>query len=159
LPQSHDLIRALGLEPHPEGGSFRVHFVSARPVRTPEGAERRALSVIQYLLLPHESSRWHRVVHDEAWFFHAGAPLELSWIDPDFRSLETKRLAASTADGEPAAVVPAGAWQCARPTTDWALVSCAVAPGFDYADWAMMRDVPEAVAKLREKFPDHARFV
>jgi predicted cupin superfamily sugar epimerase len=31
------------------------------------------------------------------------------------------------------AVVPAGYWQAARAEAGWALVSCIVAPGFDFA--------------------------
>ncbi|MGE3143725.1 MAG: cupin domain-containing protein, partial [Hyphomonadaceae bacterium] len=34
------------------------------------------------------------------------------------------------AGARPQAIVPAHAWQAARPLGDWALVSCVVAPGF-----------------------------
>jgi uncharacterized protein len=33
--------------------------------------------------------------------------------------------------------VPAGAWQAARAEAGWALVSCVVAPGFDFAGFEM----------------------
>jgi predicted cupin superfamily sugar epimerase len=35
------------------------------------------------------------------------------------------------------AVVPAGDWQAARAGTGWALVSCVVAPGFDFAGFVL----------------------
>ncbi len=39
---------------------------------------------------------------------------------------------------QPQAVVPAGAWQSARPAGDTAvLVSCVVSPGFDFADFEL----------------------
>lgn len=37
----------------------------------------------------------------------------------------------------PQAVVPAGAWQAARPLGDWSLVGCTVAPGFDFAGFEL----------------------
>ena len=37
---------------------------------------------------------------------------------------------------QPQVVIPAGAWQAARPAGDQAvLVSCVVSPGFDFADF------------------------
>ena len=41
------------------------------------------------------------------------------------------------------AVVPPGVWQAARPKGDYTLVQCTVAPGFDFADFSMLRDSPE----------------
>ena len=39
---------------------------------------------------------------------------------------------------QPQVVVPAGAWQAARPAGDQpVLVSCVVSPGFDFADFTM----------------------
>ena len=35
------------------------------------------------------------------------------------------------------AVVPAGAWQSARPLGGWALVGCIVAPAFDFAGFEL----------------------
>ena len=38
----------------------------------------------------------------------------------------------------PQAIVPGGVWQCAAPTgQEPVLVSCVVAPGFDYADFRL----------------------
>jgi predicted cupin superfamily sugar epimerase len=34
-------------------------------------------------------------------------------------------------------VVPAGCWQTARSLGDWTLVSCIVAPAFEYASFEM----------------------
>jgi predicted cupin superfamily sugar epimerase len=43
------------------------------------------------------------------------------------------RLGVDVRDGEePQVVVPAGAWQAARPLGDWTLVGCIVAPAFSF---------------------------
>jgi len=34
-------------------------------------------------------------------------------------------------------VIPAGAWQSARPLGEYALVGCTVAPGFEWDDFAL----------------------
>jgi hypothetical protein len=44
-----------------------------------------------------------------------------------------------TAGQVPQLVVPGGHWQAARPATDSeVLVSCVVAPGFDFADFTLL---------------------
>ena len=35
-------------------------------------------------------------------------------------------------------IVPADAWQSASTTGEWTLVSCVVAPGFDFADFEII---------------------
>lgn len=58
-----DVIRLLGLSPHPEGGYFRETFRD--PQRLPNG---RAASTAIYFLLPRgERSHWHRVDAVEIW--------------------------------------------------------------------------------------------
>ena len=47
-------------------------------------------------------------------------------------------------------VIPAGHWQAARAQGDYALVGCTVGPGFDFADFSFLRDVPVALARLRQ---------
>jgi predicted cupin superfamily sugar epimerase len=37
----------------------------------------------------------------------------------------------------PQVLVPAGAWQAAEPRDGWALVSCVVTPGFDFAGFEL----------------------
>jgi predicted cupin superfamily sugar epimerase len=47
-------------------------------------------------------------------------------------------------------------WQAAETTGDYTLVACFVAPGFEFADFAMMSDVPGAQTALP---PDLVRLV
>ncbi|KRB79381.1 cupin [Sphingomonas sp. Root710] len=120
------LIDRLGLKPHPEGGWYRETWR--------EGTEGRGhATAIYFLLEAGQRSHWHRVDAGEMWLFHAGTPLRIGiaaneagpveWIDvgPDV-----------LAGARPQALVPAGWWQAAEAADGWALVSCVVAPGFDF---------------------------
>ena len=65
-PASHgvaEIVAALDLQPHPEGGWYRETFRSALKVRRADGAQRDAFTQILFLLGPGEISRWHRVNH------------------------------------------------------------------------------------------------
>lgn len=127
-----ELIARLGLVRHPEGGWYAETF------RDREGENGRAHStVIHFLLQAGERSHWHRVDAVETWFFHAGAPLELS-ISEDGETARTLLLGVRLEAGEvPHAVVPRDAWQAARSTGEWTLVSCTVAPGFRFEGFTL----------------------
>jgi predicted cupin superfamily sugar epimerase len=126
-----DVIRLLGLEPHPEGGHFREIFRDARMV---EG--RAASTAIYFLLARGERSHWHRVDAVEVWHYYAGAPLALRIADASGVTLI--HLGADLDAGErPQAVVPAGLWQAAESLGDWTLVGCTVAPGFDFTGFEL----------------------
>lgn len=138
-PRADALIGELGLAPHPEGGWYREVHRSAALVTPADGrGERRALTVIYFLLAEGQVSRWHRVVSDEAWHYHEGDRLELSIASaPDAADKVTFVLGPADAGGEPVRVVPAGQWQMARSTGAFTLVSCSVGPGFEFADFKM----------------------
>jgi len=127
-----DVIRLLGLKPHPEGGHFRETFRDECA-----GGGRAASTAIYFLLAADEISHWHRVDAAELWHWHAGAPLELAVAPPG--ALTTRlRLGGDLAAGErPQAVVPAFHWQSARSLGAWTLVGCTVAPGFEFAGFEL----------------------
>jgi uncharacterized protein len=127
-----DIIRLLGLQPHPEGGHYRETFRDAAA-----GASGRAHSTaIYFLLRAGEISRWHRVDAAEVWHWHAGAPLLLTMADAAGRR-EVRLGIDLPAGGRPQAVVPAQAWQQAQSLGEWTLVGCTVAPGFEFAGFEM----------------------
>lgn len=129
-----ELADLLDLEPHPEGGWYRETWRSDVEI-TPEGygGTRASATAIYFLLAPGEESRLHRVRSAEIWLWHSGGPLTLEYGD------ESVTLGPDVGAGEqPQVVVPAGAWQAARPAGDQpVLVSCIVSPGFDFADFTM----------------------
>ncbi len=121
------VIAALGLAPHPEGGHYRETW------RGPAGPDGRATgTAVYYLLKSSEESRWHRIDAVEVWHFYAGEPLELS-IAEDGRVRRHILGPDLSVGARPQLVVPAGAWQMARPLGGWVLVGCTVTPGFDFA--------------------------
>lgn len=144
------LIRELGLEAHPEGGFYREVYRSSSSVVPPDGRGPRPAVTTIYFLLPGGSiSRWHRVLSDEVWHHYEGAPLDL-WISgPDGVSIRRQRLGPLRLSGRPVASVPAGSWQAARSTGEYTLVGCTVAPGFDFRDFSLAADHPDAPAELR----------
>ncbi|QRM53370.1 cupin domain-containing protein [Sinorhizobium sp. BG8] len=127
-----EIIEALGMQRHPEGGSYVQTF------RDAAGGSRGHSTAIYYLLEKGERSHWHRVRDAaEVWHYYAGGPLALS-ISEDGITAETKTLGPDLAAGErPQMLVPANWWQSAEPLGEWTLVGCTVAPGFDFASFEM----------------------
>jgi len=144
-----ELVRALGLQPHPEGGYYKETYRARAQVETPRGA-RAAGTAIYYLLSRGEFAAWHQVASDEVWHFYDGAPLTLYLLSE--QGLEAVTLGREVSRGEqPQVIVPAGVLQAAVPRGDYTLVGCTVAPGFDFADWEMpARDT------LVARYPEHA---
>jgi Uncharacterized conserved protein len=165
-PRAAALVSGLGLEPHPEGGFFtRVYESAASCPQPPEGfpADRGAMpfcSSIYYLLAAPDFSAFHRIRSDELWFFHEGTGMAVRilvagggyrelLLGPGrayFGAVE----AGSWFAAEP--IGPAGALGDAEPP--WALVSCAVSPGFDYRDFELADR--EALAR---SCPGHAAVI
>jgi uncharacterized protein len=118
---------ALGLLPHPEGGHYRELWRDQ-----PDAGGRGAASAILFLLPAGERSRWHRVDAAEIWIWQAGAPLMLGLCHAD-GARETVRLGPDVGNRESfQGVVPAHAWQEAESLGAWTLVSCIVAPAFQF---------------------------
>jgi hypothetical protein len=129
-----DIVRLLGLAPHPEGGHYRETFRDTAAAGA--GAARAASTAIYFLLRAGEVSRWHKVDAAEVWHWYAGAPLLLAIAEKGTRREE--RLGPDLASGErPLAAVPAHAWQQAQSLGAWTLVGCTVAPGFDFSGFEM----------------------
>jgi predicted cupin superfamily sugar epimerase len=153
-PTAAEMAAALGLQPHPEGGFFLETYRSAGTVVTARG-DRAAATGILFLVTSHSPSRLHRLTSDELWVFQGGLPLELVTLAPDggverhVLGVGGGPVAGQRAPAEPGwspqALVPALSWQGARvagvphlpASRAWALVSCIVTPGFDYADFEL----------------------
>ena len=117
-----DIIAALDMQPHPEGGWFVETF---RDPDAPDGRPRS--TAIYYLLEQGQRSARHRVDAAEVWHHYAGAALALTIGD------DTVTLGSDIAAGQrPQAVVATGVWQSAESLGAWTLVGCTVAPGFRF---------------------------
>lgn len=142
-PSRPELAERLDLAPHPEGGWFRETWRSPQTF-TPAGypGPRSAATAIYFLLHPGERSRWHVVRSDELWLWHSGGPLRLRLAGgaetPDPRPDEVLLGTDLAAGEQPQVLIPGGVWQAAEPAgAQPVLVSCVVAPGFDFADFRL----------------------
>ena len=123
-----DLIERLGLRPHPEGGWFTETWR-----HQPADAGRGSGTAIYFLLRPGESSHWHRVDATETWHHYLGWPLVLaSAATPEGPETEMILGLDLAAGQRPQLIVPAGAWQAARPLEEAVLVGCTVSPAFSF---------------------------
>lgn len=139
MNDARTLIARLDLAPHPEGGWYRETW------RGVPGANGRAAgTAIHFLLEAGQRSHWHRVDAEEIWLWHAGSALDLAIAAAADSAPAVHRLGADIIAGEaPQIRIPAHQWQAAHAAHGWALMSCIVVPGFDFAgftlappDWA-----------------------
>ncbi|MGW6282986.1 cupin domain-containing protein [Kribbella sp. NPDC055071] len=134
-----ELATLLGLEAHPEGGWYRETWRSDVKFE-PEGYDgsRASATAIYFLLDVGDESQWHRVRSAEIWLWHSGGPLTLEYGETPETATAVTLGPDVGAGQQPQVVIPAGAWQAARPAGDQhVLVSCIVSPGFDFADFTM----------------------
>lgn len=168
MPTADDLIRLLGLQPHPkEGGYFRETYradesLAADALAARYGNSRAVGTAIYYLLTPTTYSALHRLRSDEVFHFYLGGPVRMLQLLPDGTG-RTVILGPDVAAGQQVqVVVQRGVWQGSRlePGCEFALLGCTVAPGFDYADYeAGMRDeliaqYPQFAEMIRRLTPD-----
>ena len=152
---AHDYIARLGLLPHPEGGFYRETYRAAYRVN-PQGdaapstpgtlpsipssitpPTTSSVTSIHYLLQGDDYSGFHRIAYPELWYFHDGEPLTVHEIDATGNH-RARTLGRGPGHHLSFAVEP-GTWFAAElpGKTGFALVSCAVAPAFDFAKFEM----------------------
>jgi predicted cupin superfamily sugar epimerase len=152
------VIAALGLSAHPEGGFYAETFrAAALPFELPERGKRSASTAIYFLLRASDFSALHEVRSDEQWHHYLGDPLELHCFDAAGQH-RLALLGSALLDGQrPQHVVLAGELQGARVVAGehgFALCGCSVAPGFDFADFRM-----PPRAELLSRLPRHCELV
>ncbi len=103
--QIRQYIEGLQLASHPEGGFFKETFRSKGEI--PQNALEthgfssgaRNFSTSIYFLLPGTTfSALHRILSDETWYYHAGAPLEVYMLFDD-GTLEVVKIGPSFTNG------------------------------------------------------------
>ena len=145
-------ITHLQLQPHPEGGFYKEVFRSGVEVmRPPSLLPKKACTSIYYLLEGTDFSGFHRIASDEIWYFHKGAPLHIHVIDENGEHVINELTDEPT--GNLSVVVKAGLWFAAElpSQTGFTLVSCAVAPGFEFDEFEM-----GGKSRLMTLYPQHA---
>ena len=144
------LVEKLRLTPHPEGGFYSETYRSGDCISTDSG-KRDLTTAIYFLLTSENVSKFHRIKSDELWFFHEGS--KLSEIGHQQYSLGYP---SSNAKTVPQHLVPANTifGSSVDEPGSYALVSCVVAPGFDFRDFELFNE-----QKLITLFPKHADII
>jgi predicted cupin superfamily sugar epimerase len=150
-------IKHLQLQPHPEGGFFKETYrspgiIPSQSLSSDFNGDRHYSTAIYFLLQKGDFSAFHRISSDECWHFYEGGTLFIHVVDEDGKYSCTC-LGRKIHEGEVFQfVVPAKCWFASEPApgTDFALVGCTVAPGFDFADFEMAK-----AEILLKRFPQH----
>lgn len=138
------IISALDMRPHPEGGYFAETHRAAEEI--PEkalpsryGGPRAHGTAIYYLLTSDTCSRLHRLASEEIYHFYLGDPVKMVWLSPEGQGRYVTLGCDILAGTRPQLVIPKDTWQGAwlEPDSRFALMGCTVAPGFEYADFEM----------------------
>ena len=133
-----EIVQNLELLEHPEGGFYKETYRSICSIETDQNTIRNISTAIYFLLENDNKSLFHRIQSDELWFFHQGEPLEIVFIKDGV--LNTIILGNSFENGEVfQATIPANTWFASgvKNLKGYSLVSCTVAPGFDFADFEL----------------------
>ncbi|NMW21543.1 MAG: cupin domain-containing protein [Chlorobiaceae bacterium] len=155
-------IEHLQLVRHPEGGYYRETYRSSGSYAFTNSilfhGSRSYATAIYYLLNGREHSKLHRIHSDELWFFHAGNPLNI-YIFPKKGEPSSFTLGLSAEKGEILQeTVPAESWFGAsleNPEPEsYSLVSCVVAPGFEFRDFTFADRMT-----LLKKFPKQSNII
>jgi predicted cupin superfamily sugar epimerase len=120
------------------------------------------LTSIDFLLQRGEWSAWHRVASDEVWHLLEGDGLRLWLMPPSLDRVDAVELGPVGGGRAPRHVVPAHWWQAAEPLGDFALCGATVGPGFDFADFAFLRQgspAADALAAMLRLRPDLRRLL
>ncbi|WP_025109786.1 cupin domain-containing protein [Pseudomonas sp. H1h] len=137
-----EMIAALDVQPHVEGGYFRRTFqADERAMLQTTNGPRYLMTAIYYLLTEDSPvGQFHFNQSDILHFFHLGDPIEYNMIHAD-GSLQTLIMGNDVLAGQHLQMhVPGGIWKASRLLDGehgFGLISEAVSPGFDFADMQM----------------------
>jgi predicted cupin superfamily sugar epimerase len=127
-----ELIKLLGLIPHPEGGHYRETFRD----EDCNTSGRAHSTAIYFLLKASEKSQKHRIDAVEIWHWYSGDPLVLC-IEQSGKTEEFVLGPDIFAGQQPQIIVPKHAWQSAHTLGKYTLLGCTVAPGFMFEHFEM----------------------
>lgn len=149
-----ELIDQLQLKAHPEGGYYAEIYRSDWQVVTDHGS-RSLMTCIYFLLTSANFSRFHQIKSDEMWFYHEGSPLTVHVLSDN--GYEKLLVGPSDQEGHlPYQLVKSGVifGSTVDQEDSYSLVSCVVAPGFDFQDFKLF-----SAEELLEKWPEHQNII
>jgi predicted cupin superfamily sugar epimerase len=147
------LVQNLQLLPHPEGGFYKETYRTQESIQTLDG-ERNLMTSIYFLLTSDHVSRFHRIKSDEHWYFHEGNCLTIHLLSN--KGHEKLELGPLSQKSKPYHFVPANVifGSSIEDQGGYALVSCVVAPGFDFKDFKLF-----TAEELLRDFPNHSEII
>lgn len=154
-----EIIDSLEMKAHPEGGWYRQTWTAEGRIDAGNlprhNGERPYATSIYFLLTADNFSAFHRLRSDEMWYHHDGEALEIIVLEKT-GGLKTIHLGSVQEGFEAQALVEADQWFASRVSEggSWSLAGCAVAPGFDFADFELA-DRKDLV----ENWPDHGKTI
>ncbi|WP_304517082.1 cupin domain-containing protein [Cecembia rubra] len=143
-----EIVEQLQLKHHPEGGFYAETYRSDWEVSTDHGT-RSLMTCIYFLLTSENASKFHQIKSDEMWFFHEGSPLTVHVLSE--KGYEKLLVGPSDKQGHlPYQLVKSGVifGSTVDEENSYSLVSCVVAPGFDFKDFRLV-----SREELIEKWP------
>ncbi len=136
------LIEKLDLKSHPEGGWYKEVYRSDMQIQSQSlpsdfNGERSVLTSIYYLLCDNHVSKFHKIKSPEVWYFQKGMPLIIHMINNEgkYHKIELS----DSINGNLQYTVEPNVWFAAeiKGSCGYVLVSCAVAPGFQFEDFEL----------------------
>ena len=127
MTESYNIIKKLGMVPHPEGG----HFIETYRDKN------NYFSHIYYLLNKGERSHWHKLKKNENLHFYDGEPLRVLFTNDKIniseiilgKDLQKNQYYNYTIEAE--------TWFSMYTIGEWSLIGCVVAPAFNYPDFEL----------------------
>lgn len=159
MSRAQYFIEKLELQKHPEGGWFKEvyrsdEFIEQDALNARFSGRRNISTSIYFLLEVSDFSAFHRIKSDETWHFYDGGMLEIYSISTS-EKLKTHKLGLNIENGElPQITIPAGEYFAAKPSSEFTLVGCTVAPGFDFEDFEM-----PSKQELLNQFPNQNEII
>lgn len=132
-----ELVHLLDMKAHPEGGFYAETYRSPQSILK-SGEERSLITSIYFLLRSEDVSHFHRIQSDELWYWHEGSPLTVHLLTEQGHE-KLKLGPVNSAGCRPQHLVPAKTifGSTVDDSDSYALVSCVVAPGFDFRDFEL----------------------
>jgi predicted cupin superfamily sugar epimerase len=154
MKRVEQLVKELELKPHPEGGFYAETYRSEWQFSTDHGA-RSLMTCIYFLLTSENASKFHQIKSDEMWFYHEGSPLTVHVLQDEGYS----QLLVGPPDKvghKPYQLVEQGVifGSTVDQPDSYSLVSCVVAPGFDFKDFRLL-----GFEELIEKWPEQKEII
>lgn len=153
MKNAKQYIEELELQPHIEGGYYK-QILKSEDVITHNKKERSLYTSILFLLEKDNVSNFHELTADEIWYFHDGNPLTIHMIEQD-GTYHNVKLGNDTKNNEVLQyVVKKGTIFGSDVEEGYALVSCAVIPGFEFDDFKLFKR-----EELLQRFPNYKEII